>query len=354
MSKLSLGIVFGGVSSEHDVSCVSAFGVLSNLDKEKYDIHPIGITKDGKWYAYFGEYANLPDDKWLKGEIAPAVISPDRDDHGMIVFKDGGAERIRLDVVFPVMHGLNGEDGTIQGLFELAGIPYVGCGVTCSGMTMDKYMTKLVVNTLGINQAKCEVVYPNMLNNDAAIYAAADRIGYPIFVKPACAGSSVGVSKVKTREELLPAIKLAATTPGKILLEESITGYDVEVSVLGNGDPIASCVGKIVPTQEFYTYDAKYADESSRLIIPADILPQDAALIREFAVRIFTALECSGLSRVDFFHDPVTGRVVFNEINTIPGFTPISMYPQLLAESGIPYGELLDRLVALAIERATH
>ncbi len=346
-------VIFGSDSSEHDVSCVSACSVIKNIPADKYDTVMLGITKDGKWYLYEGDVDLLPEDKWVdSGKITPAVLSPDSNDRGLIVFGENGVRKIHIDVVFPVLHGKNGEDGTIQGLFELAKIPYVGCGVLSSAVCMDKAFANAMADFAGIKQAKWLSVkkseYPKIKND--FIEKCASYLGFPIFVKPANAGSSVGISKAKNASELEKAIDFAFGFDSKLVLEEAIVGKEVECAVLGNGEPAASCIGEIAPCNEFYDYEAKYQADSG-LFIPARISDEEAEKVRAAAINVYKALDCRGLSRCDFFLRESDGEVYFNEVNTIPGFTSISMYPKLFGAVGIEYGELLDRLFTLAEEK---
>ena len=347
-------IIFGGASSEHFVSCVSAAYVISNIPTDKYDVVTVGITRDGEWYLYEGDVSFLPEDKWLEnGKITKAVLSPDRKDKSLIVFRDGKAEKIKIDVAFPVLHGKNGEDGTIQGLFELSGIPYVGSDCCSSACCMDKAITNTLADSAEIAQAKwlscIKEEYQSI--KDGFLKKAEDYLGYPIFVKPANAGSSVGVSKAVDRASLEKAMETAFNEDRKVVLEEFIDGYEVECAVLGNADAQAMTVGQIKPANEFYDYEAKYENDNSELYIPAHIPEETIEEVRRTAVRVYKELGCSGLSRVDFFVTKKDGRVVFNEINTIHGFTPISMYAKLCEYSGISYSQLVDRLLMLAEER---
>ena len=354
MKKLSVCVLFGGVSPEHEVSLRSAESVLNHLDAEKYNIFPVGITKAGEWILYGGkDYSLLPSGEWKNcPENRRAAISPVRG-QGLLNFEGDCVVRERIDVVFPVLHGESGEDGSIQGLLQLAGIPFVGAGVAASAACMDKTLTKLVADNAGIRQAAWQLVTAQEVAN--ALDAALDRLekafSYPIFVKPAGTGSSVGVSKAKTREALAAALQNAAKFDAKILAEEFINGQEVEVAVLGNGNPAASICGEIDSGTEFYDYDAKYISDCARLYIPARLDEATAEKVRDAAVRVFTVMGCRGLSRVDFFVTYDGREVVFNEINTLPGFTSISMYPKLFEASGIPYPELLDQLIELALEK---
>ena len=357
MEKLSLCVLFGGCSSEYEVSLMSVTSILNNLDREKYDIYMVGITRDGRWLLYEGEISNLRPDRWNdRRYVTPAILSPDRADHGLLVLREGGVQRIRLDVIFPVLHGKNGEDGTVQGLFELCGVPYVGCGVLASAICMDKDVAYSVLTQRGIPSARSicvregELLHPEMVARKLREAA----LSYPVFVKPANAGSSVGISKVHGEGELLPALQLALREDGrgKAIVQEFLDGIEVECAVLGNGDPVASAdVGEIEPLRELYDYEGKYCDDTTALHIPARLPSAKAQEVREIAVRAFRAMNCQGLARVDFFVLHKDGRVVLNELNTLPGFTDISMYPKLFCHGGMGYGELLDRLIELALGR---
>ncbi len=352
---MKLAVLFGGISSEHDISCLSAASILRNLDKTKYEIYAVGITQEGRWYYCPSCSADsVENGAWERmTDKVPALLPPDRSVHGLVLMRDGKTETVRLDCVFPVLHGAGGEDGTIQGLLELAGIPYVGCGVAASANSMDKSITKVLVDAAGVRQAKYYLAlrYDFERNAEGVIRTAADHLGsFPVFVKPCSQGSSVGVAKANDMLELAAGLTEAFKLDDKVLVEEYIDGHEVECAVLGNRSPIASTVGEIAATQEFYTFDAKYKDESSKLYIPAQITPQQIETVRQNALRVYAALGCRGLSRVDFFVTHEGGEVVFNELNSIPGFTSISMYPKLFDHGGIHYPELLDRLVALALE----
>ncbi len=347
-------ILFGGKSSEYEVSLQSAYSVLSNIPKEKYRTVLLGITKDGRWLLYEGDEAKIASGDWLNDDCVPAVIGTDFGTKCVIAFRKNGTERIPVDVCFPVLHGKNGEDGTIQGLLELAGIPYVGCGTLASAMCMDKAVTNMTADSFAIPQAKWLSVtrYDYERNKEDFVDRCIEKLGLPIFVKPANAGSSVGISKAKTREDMFKAMETAFREDGKVVAEECIDGREIECAVLGNDAPVASVVGEVLPCNEFYDYNAKYIDGDSVLCIPAELPQEKSDEVRANAVKAFKALGCTGLSRVDFFIRRSDNKVLFNEINTLPGFTAISMYSKLFAESGIPYGELIDRLITLAEERA--
>ena len=348
-------VLFGGVSSEHDVSTVSARSVIENTPADKYNVIKVGITKDGRWLKYDGDVNNLPDDRWLEDtkNLKKAILSPDRQDRGLLVFGDSGVENIRIDVAFPVLHGKNGEDGTIQGFLQVAGIPFVGCDMLASACCMDKVTTNTLIDAAGIPQAKWIGLNQYDYNKQPQKYIdeAAEYLGFPIFVKPANAGSSVGVSKAKDTDSLSAAIDIAFREDCKLVLEEGISGMEVECAVLGNEEPVASICGEIEPANDFYDYESKYVNPASLLHIPARLDEGKMNEVREAAVKTYKALGCSGLARVDFFVRESDGLVMLNEPNTIPGFTSISMYPKMFAASGVPYPELIDRLFSFALEK---
>ena len=355
MRKLSVGVLFGGISPEHDVSLRSAESVLNNMDPEKYNIFPVGITKDGDWVLYNStDYSQLPSGAWLDNpDNRRAAISPVRG-QGLLSVEGDCVVRERIDVVFPVLHGENGEDGAMQGLLQMAGIPYVGPHVSASAVAMDKTLTKLVADQAGVTQAAWHLVRNSDLDNhmEQTLDLLEQKFAYPMFVKPAGTGSSVGVSKAADRENLRRALLTAGTYDEKILVEEFIHGREVEVAVMGNASPVASECGEIDSGAEFYDYDAKYITDTSVAYIPARISEEVAEQVRDAAVKIYKAIGCQGLSRVDFFVTYEGDRVIFNEINTLPGFTSISMFPKLFAQSGIPYSQLIDELLRLALEAA--
>lgn len=356
MTKTTLLCLFGGKSSEYEVSLISAHSILSNIDRQKYDVVTVGITKQGDWYHYTGDIDSIKDGTWCENVsiLNKAVLSPSPSDSALLILTDDNrAAHIHIDVIFPVMHGANAEDGTLQGLLKLSGIPFVGCGCATSAIGMDKGFTKLVLDHYSIPQAKCEIIDRFRLTSDIdGVIKSCEGIGaYPLFVKPANAGSSVGASKANDRDGLITALTLAAEHDSKIIVEEYINGKEIEVAVMGNGSYTASTCGQINPGSEFYDYDAKYsADSNSSCLIPADIKPQTAEKVRECAMRICNALGVTGLSRVDFF---VTedDKIIFNEINTLPGFTQISMYPKLFMHDGMAYSEIIDRLITLALAK---
>jgi len=348
MKKIKLCVIFGGVSTEHDISILSATSVMKNLNRDKYDILPVGITKDGAWY-----YApNLDLDNtaaWVNSKDALRVtLSANRAKKGLVSLEDGAV--FPVDCVFPVLHGFNGEDGTIQGLFEVAGIPYAGCNVAASAMSMDKAITKLVVANAGVPQADFVCIYSReLVHMDACVKKVEDKFTYPVFVKPASTGSSVGVNKAKDRASLISAFEDAAKYDVKFLVEEFIDGREIETAVLGNENAVVSVCGEVLAEQEFYSFDAKYNDSTSKTQIPADLPEETANEVRRLALVVYHALGASGLSRVDFFVCK-NGRIVFNEINTLPGFTSISMYPKLFGAVGISYPDLLDKIIEFAFK----
>lgn len=355
MAKKKIAVIFGGRSSEHEVSRNSVTMVLNNINRNKYDVYMIGITKEGEWYHYDGDVSLIADGSWeTSGKTTQAFIVPDAAVHGMIIMRENGPETVRLDAAYPVMHGKNGEDGTIQGLFELARIPYIGCDVASSAVCMDKALTNTVLEYGGIPQAKFLWFYYRDFerNIDRCLDEIENKLGYPCFVKPANAGSSVGIGKCHSSEDVMDAVRLAAQHDEKIVVEENIDGQEVEVAVLGNEKPIVSVVGEILPAAEWYDYDAKYNDASSQLLIPANLSDETMELVKRRAVQAYKLLGCSGLTRVDFLVRRSDGEPMLNEPNTLPGFTEISMYPKLFEASGISKSELIDKIIEYAIERA--
>jgi len=357
-SPLTVGLLFGGRSGEHEVSLASARSVLAALDRQKYRVIEIGITKEGAWLSGDGALEALTSGQ--TEHLAPAAVLPDPTRPGLRRLQPTSAGETlsliaALDVVFPVLHGTFGEDGALQGLLELAGVAYVGSGVAGSAVGMDKDLFKAVMRASGIPVVDWVILRRSEIARDPA--AALERIEtalkarYPFFVKPANLGSSVGVSKCRDRESLRAALQEAARYDRRILVECGLNAREIEISVLGNDDPQASIPGEIRPADEFYTYEAKYHDERSELLIPAPLSEEMRARLQHLAIRAYKAADCAGMARVDFLLDRDSGEVYLNEVNTIPGFTQISMYPKLWEASGLPYSRLLDRLIALALER---
>ncbi|MBQ3151313.1 MAG: D-alanine--D-alanine ligase [Clostridia bacterium] len=349
-------IIFGGVSSEHDVSLCSARSVADRIRKDKWEVLTLGITKDGRWLLYTGDTQNIENGTWLSDSdnVFPAVVSPDRSVHGITVYEKDGNRDIYIDVIFPVLHGKNGEDGTIQGFFKIAGIPFVGCDTLSSAMCMDKAITNTMADHFGFLQAKWLGITKGEYAacSEKFIDDCAKYLGFPLFIKPANAGSSIGVSKVSSADELEKAVEDAFLHDTKIVAEEGIVGMEVECAVIGsNENPRAPMVGEVVPCNDFYDYDAKYLANESELHIPARIDDVTFKTVQENAARIFTLLGCSGLARADFFVRTSDKKVLFNEINTIPGFTSISMYAKMLAKAGIEIEDVLEELLSLAMEQ---
>ena len=389
MKKLRVGILFGGRSGEHEVSLLSAASVFNAIDKNKYEVVPIGITKEGHWVTAHdaerllkGEFSHHQERHLRAGdpETTPAaavlangeavVVPPEPQQHGgsLTAFQTDASSHalvrrtsdraINVDIVFPVLHGTFGEDGTIQGLLELADMPYVGAGVLGSAVGMDKDIMKSLFRAAGLPMVKHVTILRGdwEANPKKVEKLVASKLKYPVFVKPANLGSSVGISKAHGRKELGPAISEAVKFDRKIVIEQGVGGKkqkarEIECSVLGNDRPEASIPGEIVPSKEFYDYDAKYLDEGSELVIPAKLTKAETKKVRELAIAAFKAVDCSGLARVDFLMDPKTRKIYVNEINTMPGFTAISMYPKLWAASELSYPRLIERLIELGIER---
>ncbi len=353
--RIRVGVIFGGRSVEHEVSLVSARAIMQALDPERYEVVPIGVSKRGRW-VIGGTHAALPADPSVGGLIPLRNGGPRKAGGLARRAVRGGLRRPAagpLDVVFPIVHGRGGEDGSLQGLLELADLPYVGAGVLGSALGMDKAAMKSAFREAGLPIVDYRVIRRRDLDreSDRIVESVAAAFGYPCFVKPSNGGSSVGVTKAKDRRGLAAGLRLAARYDRKIIVERSVEAREIECSVLGNDAPEASVAGEIFPANEFYDYRAKYIDPGSRLVIPAAIGPEVSRLIRDIAVRAFQALDLCGMARVDFFLDRSTEAVFLNEVNTLPGFTPISMYPKLWEASGLPFPALVDRLIELAFER---
>jgi D-alanine-D-alanine ligase len=347
--RLKVGVLFGGRSGEHEVSLASAASVIRGLDPDKYEAVPIGITKEGHWLVGGAAQKMLPE---VLRSGQRVTMTADPTDAALVPLdRSGGGQR--LDVVFPVMHGTFGEDGTIQGLLDLAGLPFVGAGVLGSAIGMDKDVSKRLLQAAKIPVVPWVTVYRHEWESDPKLVQKTieTKFKYPVFVKPATLGSSVGMTKVHSGSELAPAINLAAEFAMKILVERAVVAREIEISVLGNHEPQASIPGEIVPHREFYDYAAKYLEDGTQLLIPAELKPAQVKTIQKYAVAAFRTLELSGMARVDFFLEKKGGKLFLNEVNTIPGFTSISMYPKMWEASGIPFRDLIDRLIELALEQ---
>lgn len=350
MEKQTVAVLFGGQSSEHEISCISAATVIENINRDRYDVILIGITEDGRWLLT-ESVEEIRSGAWKNGTVR-AVVSPDNGHHGVLLIDGEQITCRRVDVAFPVLHGLYGEDGTVQGIFELAGIPYVGCGVLASAVSMDKLYTKIIVDTLGIRQAGCVAVRKEELSRMDEVTARVEAaLAYPVFIKPCNAGSSKGVSKAGNREELISGLLEAANHDRKILVEETIIGREIECAVLGGTEVKATGVGEILAAADFYDFEAKYHNAESKTVLDPELPAETVEEIRRDAVAIFKAVDGFGLSRVDFFVTKDGGEVVFNEINTLPGFTAISMYPMLWENRGIAKPQLVEKLIQMAFSR---
>ena len=348
-------LLFGGMSSEHEVSRVSVGNFVNNIDRSKYEVLTVGITKEGRWLYTEATAAQMADGSWeeLPGNM-PCVISPDRADHGMILFTpDGRVEKMQVDVVVPVLHGLWGEDGTVQGLLELAGIPYVGCGVLASAVCMDKGVANALFDANNIPHTKWLAANRWQIESDLdGVCAGVEaKLGWPVFVKPANAGSSMGITKAHNQDELKKAIALALENDRKVVFEAFVDGQEVECAVIGSDPAVATRPGEILAGAEFYTYDDKYKNGVSQTVIPAHLPEEKLDEVKTYAALAYSALGCEGLARCDFFVEHGTGKVMINEINTFPGFTSISMYPKLMEHEGLPVPALIDHLIELALER---
>ncbi len=356
MDKKNIAVLFGGKSSEHDVSCISASFVIENIDTDIFNVFMIGINKSGEWYLFCGDISEIKNKTWQNNiNNKRALISPDTSSKGLVVFDENNEfSSIKIDAVFPVLHGKNGEDGSIQGLLQLANIPFVGCDMNSSAVCMDKITSNIIFKHEGINEASFTWVYGYEIEQD--IDKCTDKCekaiaSYPMFVKPSSAGSSVGVSKAKNREELKQALIKAKKEDQKILIEQAIDGIEVECAVLGNKNKLeASTIGQIAPANEFYDYEAKYSSDESELYIPAKLSSNMIEKIRRTAKDAYQVTGCSGLARVDFFVDK-GNNIYLNEINTLPGFTSISMYPKLMENYGYKAKELITKLIELSFER---
>ncbi|MFF2481457.1 D-alanine--D-serine ligase VanG [Paenibacillus sp. NPDC058071] len=348
MEKIKIGVVFGGRSTEYSVSLASASAVIDHLDKQKYEIVMIGITKEGHWYRYEGDPSLIRDDCWDTHEsCVPAFIAPSRSRQGLIELVGDHHRYTPLDAVFPALHGKNGEDGTIQGLLELSGIPFVGCGTLSSALCMDKALAKRTVEAAGIAVPAYIAVAPGTAVTDAA--AAADKLGYPLYVKPSRSGSSIGIVKAYSLQELKDGIEYALHFDNRLIIERHVDGVELGCAVLGSGEPITGEIDEITLTGEFFDFEEKYSLSTSEIRLPARVDAATAIRAKELALHIYRELNCSGFARVDLFlaND---GRLLFNEVNTIPGFTAKSRYPNMMRQAGVGFPDLLDRLIGLAME----
>lgn len=346
-NKTAIAILFGGCSTEYEVSLQSAYSVISHINQEKYAVHLVGITREGTWLYYEGDLDRIPNDTWASADCSPAMISPNRTDHGLYLIHGGEIELIRLDAVFPVLHGKNGEDGTIQGLCELAGIPVVGCGMKSSVLGMDKHLAHTLVNLDGIEVPK-SVLFRRM-PTETEQFSMTEHLTYPLFVKPVKAGSSFGITRIENPSELETAITLAFSHDDCVIVEEAIPGFEVGCAVLGNNELILGEPDEIELSDGFFDYTEKYTLKTSKIHMPARISREMAERIRETAGRIYRILSCKGFTRVDLFLTP-DGRLIFNEVNTIPGFTSHSRYPNMLKGIGMTFEEIVDALIRLAVE----
>lgn len=350
--KIRLGIIFGGRSGEHEVSLMSATSVINAVNREKYDLVLIGITKKGKWLLYDGPIEKIENGEWQK--IAENCLRDNPGKYAITILGSTQSLKDMLDIVFPVLHGPYGEDGTIQGLFEMADIPYAGCGVIGSATAMDKVICKAIFEKEKLPICKYKVVLREDIGYDieGILLEIEKELGYPVFVKPANLGSSVGISKAADRQQLTAGINEALKYDRKLVIEEFVNCREIETGVIGNYDPKAAAVGEIIPSKDFYDYEAKYFDGGkSKICIPADISIETRDEIREIAIKAYKALDCCGFGRVDFFIEKDTGKIILNEINTIPGFTRFSMFPSLWKEWGVEYSELIEKLIEFGFEK---
>ncbi|MDD2401438.1 MAG: D-alanine--D-serine ligase VanG [Clostridia bacterium] len=347
MNKKKIAVVFGGHSTEYAVSLQSAYAVLSNLNTEKYDIIPIGISKSGEWFRFYGIYEKIQNNTWLedKAKLTPVIVSPNRSIHGIIELNSNGNKSTKLNAAFPVLHGKNGEDGTVQGLFELAGIPLVGCDTLCSALCMDKDRAHVLVHSAGISVPQSVVIRLGI--KDKSLFTLTQDLKYPLFVKPVRAGSSFGISKIKSCKDLFSAVQIAFEHDNEVIIEENIDGFEVGCAILGNSDLLVGRIDEIELTDGFFDYTEKYTLKSSKIHMPARIDEVTEKKIQETAKVIYKALGCSGFSRVDMFLTP-SNDIVFNEVNTIPGFTSHSRYPNMMKGIGLSFEEVLDRLIGLS------
>ncbi|MFX3635659.1 MAG: D-alanine--D-serine ligase VanG [Candidatus Pristimantibacillus sp.] len=349
MNKIIVGVLFGGCSTEYEVSLSSATAVIEHLDRDKYEVVMIGITRDGCWYRYNGDIKAIREDRWSEHtSCVPAVLSPSKETNGLIELVHTEFRITALDIVFPVLHGKNGEDGTMQGLLELSGIPFVGCDTLSSAVCMDKAVAKHLVQAAGIDVPSSITVLAG--DSIAEAVAAADKLGFPLYVKPSKSGSSIGITKAYTKQELMIGIEEAFSHDDKIVIEQHVVGFEVGCAILGHSSRrlVVGEIDEIALTGEFFDHDEKYSLGTAAIHLPARVDTAMASQVKDMAIRIYRVLGCSGLARVDLFHTS-DGRLLFNEVNTIPGFTAHSRYPNMMNHAGIPFPELLDRLIASAL-----
>ncbi len=352
MAKTRVAVIFGGVSNEHEISLLSATNIINNIPREIYDVVCIGITKKGRWLLYIGDTSKIADGSWEQdGDNVSCILSPDPLHKGFIaILNDGKIQHIKVDVIFPVLHGKNGEDGTIQGLFTLSKIPFVGCGCLASANCMDKELTHIILESHGVKMTDWMSINRTDIEKVEKIAGEMeDKLDYPMFVKPANCGSSVGVSKVNNKEELIYGIKKAFAHDNKVVVETGVRGIECECAVMGNSGAIASTIGEIDSANDFYDYEGKYQNDDTRTYIPARMSEDNIFKIRQIALKAYNAMGCTGLARVDFFLTD-DGEIILNEINTLPGHTAISMYPQLMKYEGLSPREQIHRLISLAFE----
>ena len=345
--KKKITLLFGGKSTEHAISCKSAKTIIDNIDCETYDVTLIGITEDGSWLLYRGDTSLIPTDEWQHSPHCTEVfLAPGGEHRGLFTMENGVCRYIETDLFFPVLHGKYGEDGTIQGLFEMLNIPYVGCGVSASANAMDKSLTKRLVDSIGVKQARyVSIDRYNAGNLDGIVRECVSKLGFPMFVKPCASGSSIGITKATDEKTLRRGILVALEHDSRVLIEEFINARELECAVIDDGKTLAAEVGEVIAADEFYDFDSKYNNAASVTSVTPDISPELEKRIKESAKAIFRVLDCRSLSRVDFFLDRDTGDLIFNEINTLPGFTSISMYPMLAAKHGLDLPALIDTLI---------
>lgn len=348
MERKIIAVLFGGCSSEYEVSLQSAYNVLKSFPGDKYEPVMLGITKTGDWYYFSGDIKKIPEDSWHnENDCCPAAVSPNRSERSIILFRKEGCEKIRIDAAFPVLHGKNGEDGTVQGVFELAGIPVVGCGLIASALCMDKYTAHMLADTVGVRTPRSVLLRRNFA--EQALYSEVSEIGYPVFVKPVKAGSSFGVTKVLKESELIAAVENAFEYDDTVLVEENISGFEVSCAVMGNDALETGSLCEIELSDGFFNFTEKYTHKSTKVHIPARVDRETSEKIVGDAKKLYKVLSCKGFARVDLFVSE-SGEIVFNEVNTIPGFTANSLFPGMFIHKGFVYSEIIERIIELALE----